>query len=358
MMDERRTQMLTAEAAIEMWHASRLSVTKTYEKSPEIIKANDSVIGTLGNFSASIGKAKSKKTFNVSAIVAAALMNGTVLRYTATLPENKRRVLYVDTEQSPYHCQKVIKRILRMCGLPADRDHAYLEFLALRKYSPEERIEITRQAIYNLSDVGLVIIDGIRDFVYDINSPSESTKIITLLMQWTDERQIHIHAILHQNKGDENARGHIGTELNNKAETVLAVEKDSRDSDISSVKAIHIRAMDFEPFAFRINSDALPELMEGYTVCNRDGGKSKRQKFNPYTDITERHHRIALETAFSKQSSYGYNELTDALKEAYGLVNIRISNNKASDLISMLKCKRMLVQDGSKKYSYNPDFVY
>ncbi len=32
-----------------------------------------SVIGTLGNFSASIGKAKSKKTFNVSAIVAAAL---------------------------------------------------------------------------------------------------------------------------------------------------------------------------------------------------------------------------------------------------------------------------------------------
>ena len=74
MMDERRTLMLTTEAAIEMWHASRLSVTKTYEMSPEIIKANNSVIGTLGNFSASIGKAKSKKTFNVSAIVAAALM--------------------------------------------------------------------------------------------------------------------------------------------------------------------------------------------------------------------------------------------------------------------------------------------
>ena len=49
-----------------------------------------SVIGTLGNFSASIGKAKSKKTFNVSAIVAAALKNGTVLNYTAELPENKR----------------------------------------------------------------------------------------------------------------------------------------------------------------------------------------------------------------------------------------------------------------------------
>lgn len=357
-MDERRTPMLTTEVAIKMWHASRLSVTTTYEMSPEIIKAQNSVIGTLGNFSASIGKAKSKKTFNVSAIVAAPLMNGTVLRYTASLPENKRRVLYVDTEQSPYHCQKVIKRILRMCGLPEDKDHGNLEFLALRKYSPDERIEITRQAIYNLPDVGLVIIDGIRDFVYDINSPSESTKLITLLMQWTDERQVHIHAILHQNKGDDNARGHIGTELNNKAETVLLVEKDSQNHDISCVRSVHIRTMDFEPFAFHINSEALPELLADHTICNRGGSKSQRQKFDPHANISEQHHRIALETAFAKKPAYGYKELTAALQEAYGLVGIRLSNNKTSDLISMLKCKRMIIQDSSKKYSYNPGFVY
>lgn len=357
-MNESRTMQISAEAAIEMWHASRLSVTKIYEMSPEIIKAQDSVIGTLGNFSASTGKAKSKKTFNVSAIVAAALTNGTVLRYSALLPEGKRRVLYVDTEQSPYHCQKVIKRILRMCGMSTDKDHDNLEFLALRKYSPEERIEITRQAIYNLPDIGLVIIDGIRDFVYDINSPSESTKIITMLMQWTDERQIHIHAILHQNKGDENARGHIGTELNNKAETVLLVEKDSQCNDTSCVRSVHIRAMDFEPFAFRINDEALPELIEEYVVGTKGGGKPKRTKFDPYTDISEQHHRIALEAAFSKKPSYGYKELTEVLQETYGLVSVQLSNNKTVALISMLKCKRMIVQDASKKYIYNPDFVY
>ena len=44
-------------------------------KSPEVLFCNGSVIGTLGNFSASTGKAKSKKTFNVSAILAAALTN-------------------------------------------------------------------------------------------------------------------------------------------------------------------------------------------------------------------------------------------------------------------------------------------
>ena len=54
---------------------SIVSVTSAYEQSPVVLMVNDAVIGTLGNFSASIGKAKSKKTFNVSAIVASALTN-------------------------------------------------------------------------------------------------------------------------------------------------------------------------------------------------------------------------------------------------------------------------------------------
>ena len=69
---------ISPEQAVILWQESRLSLSRCYEKAPEILKVHGSVIGTLGNFSASIGKAKSKKTFNVSAIVAAALKNGTV----------------------------------------------------------------------------------------------------------------------------------------------------------------------------------------------------------------------------------------------------------------------------------------
>lgn len=96
-------------------------------------------------------------------------------------------------------------------------------------------------------------------------------------MTWTGERNIHIHTILHQNKGDENARGHIGTELSNKAETVLQVEKDSKNPDISTVKTAHIRAVDFEPFAFRINEEALPELLDGYQFNDKDTEKGNRE---------------------------------------------------------------------------------
>ena len=348
----KETKEISAEEAIILWQASRLSLSKSYEKAPEILKVHDSVIGTLGNFSASIGKAKSKKTFNVSAIVAAALKNGTVLRYVAELPEDKRKVLYVDTEQSPYHCLKVMTRILRMAGLPDDRDNENLEFLALRKYTPEQRIRIVEQAIYNTPEIGLVIIDGIRDMVYDINSPGESTRIISKLMQWTDDRQIHIHTILHQNKGDENARGHIGTELNNKAETVLQVEKDKGNGDISHVSAIHIRAMDFEPFAFRINDSALPEAVDGYVFK-----QPSQDRGFPLAELTEQQHRTALENGFGKQVIYGYENVLKTLKQGYASIGYERGRNIHVELNKFLVNKRMIVKEG-KGYRYNPDFHY
>lgn len=102
---------------------------------PVVLMVDDTVIGTLGNFSASIGKAKSKKTFNVSAIVASALSGSTVLHYRSMFPENKRKILYIDTEQGRYHCQQVLKRILRLADLPEYKNPDNLIMLALRKFS-------------------------------------------------------------------------------------------------------------------------------------------------------------------------------------------------------------------------------
>ena len=112
--EEVREHGLTKSEFGVIWQSIRLKATDEYTVPPEILQVNGSTIGTLGNFSASTGKAKSKKTFNVSAIVAAALSNSEVLRYTAAFPEDKRKVLYIDTEQSKYHCQKVLKRILQL----------------------------------------------------------------------------------------------------------------------------------------------------------------------------------------------------------------------------------------------------
>ncbi len=47
-----------------------IKATDTYSTTPQIIWIDNSTIATLGNFSASTSKAKEKKTFNVSALVA------------------------------------------------------------------------------------------------------------------------------------------------------------------------------------------------------------------------------------------------------------------------------------------------
>lgn len=45
----------------QLWQASQIKVTDEITVAPEVLFCNGSVIGTLGNFSASTGKAKSKK---------------------------------------------------------------------------------------------------------------------------------------------------------------------------------------------------------------------------------------------------------------------------------------------------------
>ena len=157
-----------------------------------------------------------------------------------------------------------MERILRLAGLPTDQDRDDFVFIVLREQTPDMRKRIIEYMLENMPEVGLLIIDGIRDLMYDINSPSESTDLINLLMRWSSGYNLHIHTVLHLNKGDDNTRGHIGTELNNKAETVLQITKSTQDGNISEVKAMHIRDRDFEPFAFRINDSALPEVVDGY----------------------------------------------------------------------------------------------
>ncbi len=205
--------------------ASQIKATDIYETPPQIIWIDNSTIATLGNFSASTGKAKSKKTFNVSALVAASLAGKQVLNYRAHLPEGKQRILYVDTEQSRFHCRSVLERILRLAGLPTTTDPENLDFFCLREYSPSVRVEVIDYALRQNKGYGLVIIDGIRDLMLDINSTGESVEVINRMMEWSSRYDLHIHCVLHLNKGDNNVRGHIGTEMSNKAETVLVISK-------------------------------------------------------------------------------------------------------------------------------------
>lgn len=249
-----------------------------------------------------------------------------------------------------------MQRILRLAGLPINREPEHLKFSHLRAIAdPNERREIIRYAIYNTPNVGLVVIDGIRDLMLDINNSTEATKLVGDLMQWTSEQNIHIQTVLHLNKGDDNARGHIGTELNNKAETVLQVTKDSILPNRSIVAPAIIRSKPFDKFAFRLkemeDEVCVPEIDLTYMDTER---KPHRHS---YHELSDTEHRKALVQAFSLRELLPYGELIVGLKKAYAEVwGQSYGQTKLKELLQFLLNKGMVIKEERGKYRLNQDY--
>ena len=341
-----------------MWASILIRATDKYTTPPEVIHVGNSTISTLGNFSASTGKGKSKKTFNVCAIVASAITGRKILNYEAHFPEGKRRILYFDTEQSSYHCHKVLERINRLAGYPAEEDLSLIEFVMLREYNPIDRRQIIELALAERPDVGLVIIDGLRDLLFDINSSVEAAEVIGLLMRWTSQYNLHIHTVLHLNKADDNVRGHIGTELNHKAETILQVRINANDWNISEVHPSFIRDKPFSQFAFRINEEGIPEIAED--VEYTQPGKIDQVDYRTLSEAT---HRQALDNAFDVSDlnpdpdPLTYSPLLSKMIEAYAKAGFSRQLGVHKNLLKHLVQKGVIVYR-DRKYYYNRNFHY
>jgi len=240
----------------ELLKESQIRSTDEIKENPVCLSIIEGVkeipLLTLSNFSAIIGPAKSRKTFLLTLILGCMSGLGT-LQYKLKKNLTGKVVLF-DTEQSAFHVQKVVKRVEKL----AENDKLFYTY-GLRPFAPQKRIELIEEYLYTNKGIKFVAIDGIRDLVRNINSEEEATDISSKLMKWTYELNLHIVTVIHMNKGDRSARGHIGSEIQNKSETVVSVTKDSEDKNQSNVKHDFARGMDFEDFSFNIIG-GLPEV--------------------------------------------------------------------------------------------------
>ena len=218
-----------------------------------IISRHGSIIASEGNISAVVGAAKSKKTFLCTALVGALLrkVDGEILGIT---PKNTK-VLWVDTEQSANHVQRVVKRIYSLAGWNEEVSYENLRTLSLREIEPKERYSLMVDAI-KLFKPKLVVIDGISDLMYNSNCIEESDAIVGQIMTLSTEYNCHIMSILHTNPNSDKARGHIGSTLQRKVETMIYVHK---IEECSIAEPQFCRNEEFAPFAFHINEEGLPE---------------------------------------------------------------------------------------------------
>lgn len=307
----------------------------------EIVQGGrSSALATLGNFSAVIGKAKARKGFLIVLLIWALMRKEFDAEAIISAPKQKTkiRVLWFDTEQSPYHLQKAVKRV---CKLTGDNALENLHVYGQRKFPTEMRLKMIEYLIYNTPDITVVVIDGIRDLALDINDPKEATKLVNYLLKWTEELNIHIIVVLHQNKGDLNARGHLGTEIINKAESVISVTKNQDNQDISTVEAEYCRDRAFDPFCFTIDDAGIPNIMDGYSPIKKDG-KKQRAGFD---EINELIHRRVINETLPGDTKMKYGELCLEIKTRFESIGHRIGSNTICEFITRYTQKAWIVKD-------------
>jgi len=214
------------------------------------------------------GRAKSGKTFVMSII----MLMGVIDRILQFERDGKEplKVLWFDTEQSKQSTLDIIQnRIVEMFHRKVDPDTPFPNE-CLRTFNVRfDNCEMRRQGFLELVPFikpDLVILDGIRDLVTDINDGAEAQRIMEEMLALAQDNDCCIIAVLHQNKSGESRdpRGWLGTELLNKAFDVFATEKmkiqDGQGTRfVFKLEQLYTRKYDIEQqLYFQVDEDGLP----------------------------------------------------------------------------------------------------
>lgn len=258
------------------------------------------------------GKPKSGKTF-ISSILMTLCFREEVLTILRESPE-PLRVLWYDTEQSDESTQDILNnRIMPMISgevygseFMANGNHPdgksinhkpstinptwneiedKYQVFNVRQDIWRERLPLLEAAIGRFMP-DLVIVDGIRDLINDINDGVLAQDTVERLMHLASEQHCCIACILHQNKSaeDKNLRGWIGTELTHKAFEVYECEKN--DDRIFSFSQKLTRKYDIlDTLKYIVDEQGIPQLASIEKVLEseqrqRQQSNSSRPDFN------------------------------------------------------------------------------
>ena len=246
----------------------RITVDKELPPMEFLLKLFDVPCCPRGELVAFTGKAKSGKTFVMSMMMAAAsAAEALAFRRTTFEP---LQMLWIDTEQSDQSTQDILRnRLIPMVissppklggargGLKERTDslvqttppagtpprsalplcsaknsggerfpESMYDIFNVRTESWQERMPLLLAAI-DMCRPDLVILDGVRDLVDDINNGQLAHDVTERLMRVAQQARCCIVCVIHQNKAaeDRTLRGSIGTELTNKAFEVYECEK-------------------------------------------------------------------------------------------------------------------------------------
>lgn len=325
---------------------SHVSILEEYmQPNPYIYTVDNDeklVIGSIHNLSVLSGKAKVGKTILLNEVTSSAFLDQSVFHYSEELSDKK--IVYIDTEQSRNHSRLIIERIVRKTKKERKFLESRFELYNVTNLSQDVRVNVIEEKLYSDPDIRILIIDGIVDLVSNYNNPQEVSELMTKLLKWKDENPVHIMVVIHENKGNSLLRGHLGTELMNKAETIIGV---SKTKDIIKVKCKASRNKEFNEMAFNILDEGFLEHISGF--------KDNKSE-NSIESFTHEEHIELLTTVFENIEEMQYEELRTNLKESLFIgFEIKIGDNKVKNLIAKYVDDNLLQKVKRGVYTFKSD---
>jgi hypothetical protein len=196
---------------------------------------------TPGNIQTIAAHAKAGKSGWINAMLAAPMATAGV--DTLGIKSENRNgfaVLHFDTEQSVDDHWHQVSRAIRRAGRETLPD--WIRSYCFTGFSAKQNCEAiwleAERAKLDCGGVHSILIDGVADLVSDVNDAEECNAFVANLHALAIKLDCPITGVIHINPGSETGktRGHLGSQLERKAETNLRLDKDGEVTSVWSEK--------------------------------------------------------------------------------------------------------------------------
>jgi DNA-binding MarR family transcriptional regulator len=157
-------------------------------------------------------------------------------------------VVYIDTERGVTDEFPVaVQRIREKAGFEKTFEVDNFYPVSIAKCERTERVDAVKSWLeYVQSQTSLplfVVLDVVTDCVASFNSDKESLKLYDDLRNFADDCNATFVIVIHENPFSDKARGHTGTEGQNKASTIIQIgfNSDNEESDLLKIRFLKTR---------------------------------------------------------------------------------------------------------------------
>lgn len=144
--------------------------------------------------------------------------------------QDVQHLYYFDGERPKPIFQDRLKKCLIRSGINSNPINATL--FDLSAIEPSNRLEYILN--FDYIENSIIIIDGIGDLAYEVNNELTANKIVSDLSTMLKRINSALVTTLHVNPKSDKARGHLGSELQRRANVVLYMNR--IDTDVIEVK--------------------------------------------------------------------------------------------------------------------------